>query len=37
MIGATALAVTAYRAALAMIVAHRRRLAAAPSPEPHDK
>lgn len=36
MIGAVALAVTAYRGSLAMIVAHRRHLAATRSPEdPH--
>jgi uncharacterized protein (DUF2062 family) len=37
MIGAVALSVTAYRASLAMIVAHRRRLGAAQSPEVPDK
>ncbi|MEP6916582.1 MAG: DUF2062 domain-containing protein [Acidobacteriota bacterium] len=37
MIGAVALSVTAYRAALAMIVAHRRRLAASASSETTDK
>lgn len=36
LIGAIALAVVAYRAALAMIVTHRRRAAAAQSPEDTD-
>jgi uncharacterized protein (DUF2062 family) len=36
-IGAAGLAVTAYRAALAMILAHRRRLATHAAPEPPDK
>jgi uncharacterized protein len=35
-LGAIALGVIAYRAALAMIVAHRRRAASTGSPEPHD-